>query len=47
MGNFDVEVDGLLLHGNHIGQLYYVRELLDADREATFVSLLKSSSGLV
>ncbi len=43
VGTFDVEVDGLLLHGDHIGQLYYVRELLESDREATFVALLKSA----
>jgi FkbM family methyltransferase len=43
VGTFDVEIDGLRLHGDHIGQLYYVRELLESDREATFVSLLRSS----
>jgi FkbM family methyltransferase len=45
VGTFDVEIDGLRLHGDHIGQLYYVRELLESDREATFVGLLKSSIG--
>jgi FkbM family methyltransferase len=43
MGTFEVEIDGFRLHGDHIGQLYYVRELLESDREATFVALLKSS----
>jgi len=43
VGSFDVEIDGLRLHGDHIGQLYYVRELLEGDREATFTTLLKSS----
>ncbi len=43
VGTFDVEIDGLRLHGDHIGQLYYVRELLESDRETTFVGLLKSS----
>jgi FkbM family methyltransferase len=43
IGTFDVEIDGFRLHGDHIGQLYYVRELLESDREATFVSLLKAS----
>ena len=43
VGTFDVEIDGLRLHGDHIGQLYYVRELLESDREATFIALLKSS----
>ena len=43
VGTFDVEIDGLRLHGDHIGQLYYVRELLESGREATFVTLLKSS----
>jgi FkbM family methyltransferase len=42
---FDVEIDGFRLHGDHIGQLYYVRELLESDREATFIALLKSSIG--
>lgn len=42
IGTFDVVVDGLRLHGDHIGQLYYVRELLEDGREATFVALLKS-----
>lgn len=45
VGTFDVEIDGFRLHGDHIGQLYYVRELLESDREATFVALLKSSIG--
>lgn len=45
VGTFDVDVDGLRLYGNHIGQLYYVRELLESDREATFVALLKSAIG--
>ena len=45
VGTFDIDVDGLRLHGDHIGQLYYVRELLESDREATFVALLKSSIG--
>ncbi len=45
VGTFDVEIDGLRLHGDHIGQLYYVRELLESDREATFVALVKSSIG--
>jgi FkbM family methyltransferase len=43
VGTFDVEVDGLRLHGDHIGQLYYVRELLESNRETTFVALLKSA----
>ena len=43
VGTFDVEIDGLRLHGDHIGQLYYVRELSESDREATFVALLKSA----
>ena len=46
VGTFDVEIDGFRLHGDHIGQLYYVRELLESDREATFVALLKSSIGI-
>lgn len=46
IGTFDVEIDGFRLHGDHIGQLYYVRELLESDREATFVALLKSSVGV-
>ena len=46
VGTFDVEIDGFRLHGDHIGQLYYVRELLESDREATFVTLLKSSIGI-
>ncbi len=45
IGTFDVAIDGLRLQGDHIGQLYYVRELLESDREATFVALLKSSIG--
>jgi FkbM family methyltransferase len=45
VGTFDVEIDGFRLHGDHIGQLYYVRELLELDREATFVALLNSSIG--
>lgn len=43
IGTFDVVVDGFRLHGDHIGQLYYVRELLESGREATFMALLKSS----
>jgi len=46
VGTFDVEIDGFRLHGDHIGQLYYVRELLEGDREATFIALLKSSIGV-
>jgi len=46
VGTFDVEIDGFRLHGDHIGQLYYVRELLESNREATFVALLKSSIGV-
>lgn len=46
VGTFDVEIDGFRLHGDHIGQLYYVRELLESDREATFITLLKSSIGV-
>jgi FkbM family methyltransferase len=46
VGTFDVEIDGFRLHGDHIGQLYYVRELLESDREATFIALLKSSIGV-
>jgi FkbM family methyltransferase len=46
VGTFDVEIDGFRLHGDHIGQLYYVRELLESEREATFVALLKSSIGV-
>ena len=40
VGTFDVEIDGLRLHGDHIGQLYYVRELIESGRERTFVDLL-------
>jgi FkbM family methyltransferase len=43
VGTFDVEIDGLRLHGDHIGQLYYVRELVESDRERTFVDLLRSA----
>jgi hypothetical protein len=43
VGTFDIEIDGFRLHGDHIGQLYYVRELLDFNREATFIAFLKSS----
>jgi FkbM family methyltransferase len=46
VGTFDIEIDGFRLHGDHIGQLYYVRELLESDREATFVALLKSAISL-
>ena len=46
VGTFDVEIDGFRLHGDHIGQLYYVRELLEHGREATFIALLKSSIGV-
>ena len=46
VGTFDVEIDGFRLHGDHIGQLYYVRELLESGREATFIALLKSSIGV-
>ena len=46
VGTFDVDIDGLRLHGDHIGQLYYVRELLESGREATFVELLKASIGV-
>jgi FkbM family methyltransferase len=40
VGKFQIDVDGLRLHGDHIGQLYYVRELLQSGRERTFVDLL-------
>ncbi len=43
LGTFDVDVDGLRLHGSHIGQLYYVRELLEDDREGLFLELLRSA----
>lgn len=43
VGTFDVEIDGLRLHGDHIGQLYYVRELLQSDREGAFVEALCAS----
>jgi FkbM family methyltransferase len=46
VGTFDVEIDGFRLHGDHIGQLYYVRELIESSREAKFVALLKSSIGV-
>ena len=36
----EVEVDGLALSGNHVGQLYYLRELAQAGREAFFTELL-------
>ncbi len=45
VGTFDIEIDGFRLHGDHIGQLYYVRELVESDREATFIEILKSSIG--
>ena len=45
LGAFRVEIDGLQLRGNHIGQLYYVRELLNSDRERTFLNLLTSAVG--
>jgi FkbM family methyltransferase len=45
VGTFDIDIDGFRLHGDHIGQLYYVRELLESGREETFVGLLKSSIG--
>ena len=44
IGTFDVQVDGLRLHGDHIGQLYYVRELIELDRERTFVELLRAAT---
>lgn len=37
---FEVEVDGLRLTGNHVGQLYYLRELAQARREVFFTELL-------
>jgi FkbM family methyltransferase len=43
VGNFEIEIDGLRLHGDHIGQLYYVRELLESGRERTFVDLLRAA----
>lgn len=43
VGAFELEVDGLRLGGNHIGQLYYVRELVDEGRESYFVELLTSA----
>jgi len=46
VATFDVEIDGFRIHGDHLGQLYYVRELLESDREATFVALLKLSIGV-
>lgn len=36
----EVEVDGLTLAGNHVGQLYYLRELAEAGREGYFKELL-------
>jgi FkbM family methyltransferase len=36
----EVEVDGLTLAGDHVGQLYYLRELADAGREELFKELL-------
>lgn len=44
VGTFTLEVDGLRLHGNHIGQLYYVRELLESSRESFFVDVLRAAA---
>lgn len=43
VGTFELDIDGLRLHGDHIGQLYYVRELLESGRERTFVDLLRAA----
>lgn len=40
---FELEVDGLRLGGDHIGQLYYVRELLEGGREDYFIRLLREA----
>jgi len=37
---FELEVDGVRLHGRDLAQLHYVRELRDHGRERTFVELL-------
>jgi len=42
--DFEVEVDGLRLAGDHIGQLYYVREVLESGREGYFVELVREAS---
>ncbi len=42
--DFEVEVDGLRLSGDHIGQLYYVREVLESGREGYFVELLREAA---
>ncbi len=39
LGPFTVEVDGLTIHGDNLGQQHYVRELQDR-REATLLRLL-------
>lgn len=44
VGSFSIEVDGLTLEGDHIGQLYYVRELVESGRESYFVELLAAAA---
>ena len=44
VGTFAIEVDGLQLEGDHIGQLYYVRELAETGREAYFVEQLTAAA---
>ena len=38
---FEVEIDGLRLVGNHVGQLYYLREIAEQGRESFFVDLIR------
>jgi FkbM family methyltransferase len=42
--DFELEVDGLRLAGNHLGHLYYLRELIDAGREEYLVELLREAA---
>ena len=42
--DFEVEVDGLRLAGDHLGQLYYVREVLESGREGYFVELVREAA---
>lgn len=42
--DFEVEIDGLRLTGDHIGQLYYVREVLESGREGYFVELVREAA---
>jgi FkbM family methyltransferase len=44
VGSFSMDVDGLRLEGDHIGQLYYVRELVESGRESYFVELLTAAA---